>query len=497
MKSFKKYNEKIEVAQDKDIDDREGSQPATFQKGIKSKSTKAARDAHFKKMTKADDSDPSAYKDAPGDKKARKAGTKESPYTKKFKKMYGESVDLSEDANATLKAKADKAGYSLAILKQVYKRGMAAWKVGHKPGTTPQQWGMARVNSFMTGGRTRVKGDPDLWAKQKGKIRKEEVTEDAPCWDTHKQVGTKVKKGKEVPNCVPKESTGIKPVKSFSTDSGWKKPTPGKINPAAVAKSLANRAAAKAKKINEENAKEIEEISVGMQQHRNEEVQTKDKFVPHMMYDPKTGKGYKAEVEADHLRMQKLGYTHDKPEVKEAFGRARFTQQLKKKGFDVDKVHSQNVKDAAAAKVRSAAAQKDLSNFRKNNNIKSEDKDNCGCGETPCRSHKVDEAMTMAQRRKAAISFKRNKSKIKIGRERAKRRMASKDVLMKRARKAARMTIMKKLTKAGSKGDLDFARREAIEKRLDKMKSKIDQVAKKLYPELRKKEMTKRQKKND
>jgi len=307
-------------------------------------------------------------------------------------------------------------------------------------------------------------------------LKRSKNEDNDPCWDSHKQIGTKKKNGKEVPNCVPKESTDIKPVKSFSTDSGWKKPTSGKINAPAIAKSLAQRAAEKAKKMNE------------------------DKFVPHMMYDPKTGKSYKAEVEADHLRMKKLGYTHDKPEVKEAFGRARFTQQLKKKGFDVDKVHSQNVKDAAAAKVRSATAEKDLSNFRKNNNIKSEEaEDNCGCGETPCRKKevKVDEAMNMAQRRKAAISFKRNKSKIKIGRERAKRRMASKEVLMKRARKAARMTIMKKLTKAGSKGDLDFARREAIEKRLDKMKSKIDQVAKKLYPELRKKEMTKRQKKND
>ena len=25
-----------------------------------------------------------------------------------------------------------------------------------------------------------------------------------PCWDTHKQVGTKMKGGKQVPNCVPK-----------------------------------------------------------------------------------------------------------------------------------------------------------------------------------------------------------------------------------------------------------------------------------------------------
>jgi hypothetical protein len=79
---------------------------------------------------------------------------------------------MTEGADATLADKAKKSGFSLPILKQVYKRGMAAWKVGHKPGTTPQQWGMARVNSFITGGRTRVKGDPDLWAKQKGKIRK-------------------------------------------------------------------------------------------------------------------------------------------------------------------------------------------------------------------------------------------------------------------------------------------------------------------------------------
>jgi hypothetical protein len=41
-------------------------------------------------------------------------------------------------------------------------------------------------------------------------------------------------------------------------------------------------------------------------------------FEPHMMYDPKTGKGYKAEKEADHLRMKKMGYTHDKPATNEA-----------------------------------------------------------------------------------------------------------------------------------------------------------------------------------
>ena len=42
----------------------------------------------------------------------------------------------------------------------------------------------------------------------------------------------------------------------------------------------------------------------------------KKKFKPHMMYDPKTGKGYKAKVMADHTRMKKKGYGHTKPKMK-------------------------------------------------------------------------------------------------------------------------------------------------------------------------------------
>ena len=44
---------------------------------------------------------------------------------------------------------------------------------------------------------------------------------------------------------------------------------------------------------------------------------------------------------------------------KEAFGRARLRQNLAKQGMDVDKVHSDNVKDADAAKKRAKAASKD------------------------------------------------------------------------------------------------------------------------------------------
>ena len=40
-----------------------------------------------------------------------------------------------------------------------------------------------------------------------------------------------------------------------------------------------------------------------------------DDFVPHMMYDPKTKKGYKAKTKADHLRMKDMGYVHDLDEL--------------------------------------------------------------------------------------------------------------------------------------------------------------------------------------
>ena len=43
----------------------------------------------------------------------------------------------------------------------------------------------------------------------------------------------------------------------------------------------------------------------------------KEKFEPHMMYDPKTGEGKHAKVEKDHLDMKAKGWGHDKPKAKD------------------------------------------------------------------------------------------------------------------------------------------------------------------------------------
>ena len=168
--------------QDPDIKDREGTQPKRYHSGL-SRATKVARDRHFKKGSKMDDNNPAAYKPAPGDATAK---TKPSKYTKIVRKMMDEQdavdvakqrIDREKKADAarhdrmldrarmrdtkakntetkpmnedSFEDKAKKSGVSAATLRKVYKRGVAAWRTGHRPGTTPSQWGHARVNAFI------------------------------------------------------------------------------------------------------------------------------------------------------------------------------------------------------------------------------------------------------------------------------------------------------------------------------------------------------------
>ena len=82
--------------------------------------------------------------------------------------MKKENLELDETITA-VKNKAKKTGMPYSILKQVYNRGMAAWKGGHRPGATQQQWALARVNSFVTKSSGTWGGaDKDLAAKVRG-----------------------------------------------------------------------------------------------------------------------------------------------------------------------------------------------------------------------------------------------------------------------------------------------------------------------------------------
>ena len=70
---------------------------------------------------------------------------------------------------------------------------------------------------------------------------------------------------------------------------------------------------------------------------------------PHMMYDPKTGKEVTAKTPMDHAKFAKMGYTHEKPQMKkESIGKTagdksyfhlqRAKELAKKDGHDYDKL---------------------------------------------------------------------------------------------------------------------------------------------------------------
>lgn len=134
----------------------------------------------IRKHAKKSDDDPSAYKSYPkGGWKAdyspsgSRYKTKPSAATKAFHKRFGEADDLNEsdliqELGATvmkaLKNKAETANAPLGALTTVYRKGLAAWKTGHRPGTSQHQWAMGRVNSFLTGGKAR-KVDAAQWQR--------------------------------------------------------------------------------------------------------------------------------------------------------------------------------------------------------------------------------------------------------------------------------------------------------------------------------------------
>jgi len=158
--ALQKANESVSEGERALARDKSTDQPKKYVSGLTSKQKKS-HDKHLEKQGKKSDSDKSAYKQSPADKVAK---TKPSKHTNKFKQMYGE--DYLNEKIKGLETKAKKTGMPYGILKKVYDRGMAAWKGGHRPGTTPQQWAFARVNSFTTkSSGTWGKADSDL-AKQ-------------------------------------------------------------------------------------------------------------------------------------------------------------------------------------------------------------------------------------------------------------------------------------------------------------------------------------------
>jgi len=124
--------------------------PRKYFEGLSS-NKKTQRRKEIEKYGSMSSSNKKAYVGFKTDKNIK---TKKSNYTVSWKKLFPNASSLEDKSKAT--------GVPLQYIRESYNRGMAAWRTGHRPGATQQQWGYARVHSFLLKGKTYFSADSDL-----------------------------------------------------------------------------------------------------------------------------------------------------------------------------------------------------------------------------------------------------------------------------------------------------------------------------------------------
>ena len=124
--------------------------PAKYFSGL-SKKRKTLRKKEIAKFGSMSWSNPAAYVGFASDKGIK---TKKSQYTASWIKQFPDAKSLKDKSKAT--------GVPLKYITESYNRGLAAWRTGHRPGATQEQWGYARVHSFLLCGKTYYSTDSDI-----------------------------------------------------------------------------------------------------------------------------------------------------------------------------------------------------------------------------------------------------------------------------------------------------------------------------------------------
>jgi len=126
------------------------SNPAKYYAGL-SKTKKRKRAAEIRHFGSMDWSNPAAYTGFATDRGVK---TRKSGYTQAWNRRFPNARSLEAKAAAT--------GVPVRFLRECFNRGMAAWRTGHRPGATQQQWGYARTNSLLLKGKTYYTTDADI-----------------------------------------------------------------------------------------------------------------------------------------------------------------------------------------------------------------------------------------------------------------------------------------------------------------------------------------------
>lgn len=129
--------------------------PEKYYKGL-SKKQRTRRAKEIKKYSSMSWKNPKAYV---GFKTNKGIHTRKSSYTANWNKLFPNAKSLEDKSKVS--------GVPLKYITESYNRGMAAWRTGHRPGATQQQWGYARVHSFLLCGKTYYSTDSDIVRRAK------------------------------------------------------------------------------------------------------------------------------------------------------------------------------------------------------------------------------------------------------------------------------------------------------------------------------------------
>lgn len=137
-----------------------GYHPPKYYRGLTRK-VQQKRRKELTRRAKMSWKDPRAYRPFATN---RGVQTRTSSYTQQWRRRFPDARSLQEKANKT--------GVPVRFLKESYDRGMAAWRTGHRPGATQEQWGYARVHSLLLCGKTYRTTDSDIARRAQQRSRK-------------------------------------------------------------------------------------------------------------------------------------------------------------------------------------------------------------------------------------------------------------------------------------------------------------------------------------
>lgn len=129
-----------------------------------SQTKRRIRKQELTKRAKLSWKDPKAYRPFKTDEGVK---TRKSKYNLDWKKRFPDVKSIEGASKVT--------GVPASLIRESYNRGVAAWRTGHRPGATKEQWGIARYRSMLLCGKTHYTTDSDL-------VRKAKKTAKARAW---------------------------------------------------------------------------------------------------------------------------------------------------------------------------------------------------------------------------------------------------------------------------------------------------------------------------